>query len=232
MKKNIAIEQSAKTHYFYPLIILNIVFVMICVPTAGKIVDFFGTPLSISLFYFPFVYVISDVMTEVYGYAYARRALWYTILSQALMVSIFMIAAWWPASPVMDEQAANAFTIVLSQTPLLAIMGTIAVISGDFSNNYIVAKMKVWFKGHFLSLRLVTSTAVGQFINSLVFYVGALWFVIPWNDMIYSIIFGALTKTAIEVICLPFSIWLINKLKKAENLDVFDKETNFNPFKF
>jgi len=122
----------------FHFVIWNIFFVLVCLPTAGKMVDFFGTPISVAIFYFPFVYIISDVMTEVYGYAVARRTLWYTIFAQIFATLIFTLVL--IAPPAVSFTANDAFDTVLGAAPQITIFGTLAIFCGDVTNNYILAK--------------------------------------------------------------------------------------------
>ncbi len=214
----------------FPFVIWNIFFVLVCLPTAGKMVDFFGTPISVAIFYFPFIYIISDVMTEVYGYAVARRTLWYTIFAQILAAIVFTIVV--NVSPAESFTANDAFTTVLGAAPQITIFSTIAIFCGDVTNNYILAKMKLWTKGTLTSLRLVVSTIAGEGVNTAIFFTFGLWGFLPLDVLIQSIILGTLLKTAVEIVLLPATLRVIKYVKKVENIDHFDTDTNFNPFKF
>ena len=145
---------------------------LICIPTAGKLVDVLNTPLSVTIFYFPLVYVLSDVITEVYGYAIARRLLWYTIAAQLIATLVFQLAIAAPPSAVLRDN--QSYIDVLSGAPRLVLFGTLAIFSGDTVNNLVVAKMKVWCRGRFLPVRFVLSTFCGQLIDTTIFYVFAL----------------------------------------------------------
>ena len=101
-----------------------------------------GVPLSISIYYFPFVYIFADILTEVYGYAVARRVLWYCIFAQVAMTAIFQFVIFYPPSAVMKNN--QSYVDVLSTAPRLVLFGTLAMFAGDITNNYVLAKMKVW----------------------------------------------------------------------------------------
>ena len=221
---------AAATRYYYPLTILGVVFAIICIPTAGKMVDVFGIPLSIAIFYFPIIYVIADLMTEVYGYALARRALWYSIFSQILAVVVFACVALVPPSVIMQNN--EAFYHVLRQTPRIVGFGIVAIFVGDIVNNYIVAKMKLWNQGRYMAMRFVISTVAAELINTTIFFTCALGNIMPTNILLQSILLGTVAKTIVEIIMLPFTIMLTKWVKQAENLDVFDRNTDFNPLAF
>jgi queuosine precursor transporter len=215
---------------FLNLIILwNVVLALICIPTAGKLVDIFGTPLSVTIFYFPFLYVFSDVTTEVYGYAVARRVLWYTIAAQVFATAVFQFSIALPSSVVMRNN--QAFVDVLSTAPRLVFFGNIAVFAGDTVNNYVVAKMKVWSHGRRLPLRFVASTFLGQAVNTTIFYVFALG-TIPAGVLAKTILVETLISVAIAVVFLPGSLAVSSWLKRTEEVDFFDTDTDFNPLKF
>lgn len=159
------------------IILFDVSFAIVSIPTAGKLIDVMGIPLSISVYYFPFVYIFADVLTEVYGYAVARRVLWYCTFAQALMIAIFEFVIYYPPSAVMTNN--QSYVDVLSAAPRLVFFGALAMSSGDITNNYVLAKMKVWTKVRYMSGRFVMSTLRGQTVNTAVFYVFGLWGLIP-----------------------------------------------------
>src|SRR5258706_10976720 len=87
------------------IVLCNVFFAIVCIPTAGKLVDVAGVPLSISIYYFPFVYILADILTEVCGYAVARRVLWYCIFAQVAMTAIFQFAIFYPPSGGYEKQS-------------------------------------------------------------------------------------------------------------------------------
>jgi len=206
---------------------LNIVFQLISDVTAGKIIDVLGYPVSITILYFPIVYIISDVMTEVYGYAQARRVLWITMLCSVVAGLVYQLAVYIPPSVIFGQN--EAYQIVFGSVPRILVGGWIAVIVGDFLNNYVMAKMKVWSKGKFVWMRTIASTIVGQLANTSIFYLIALYAILPNNVLVISIISGWILKTLVEVILTPITLVVIAKVKKVEREDYFDKNTDFNP---
>src|SRR5260370_30305059 len=119
----------------------NVFFGIICIPTAGKLIDVMGIPLSISIYYFPFVYVFADIMTEVYGYAVARRVLWYCIFAQLLVIAIFEFVIFYPPSAGMTNN--QSYVDVLCVAPRLGLFGSLAMFTGDIANNYFLGRMKI-----------------------------------------------------------------------------------------
>ena len=114
----------------------------------------------------------------------------------------------------------------------LVLFGTLALFTGDIANNYVLARMKVWTNGRFISARFVTSTLCGQMVNTTVFYIFALWGMIPTHVLTKSIAVASLTKVSVELLFLPVTLKVSTWLKRIENVDYFDKGTNFNPLKF
>jgi queuosine precursor transporter len=212
------------------IVLWNVFFAIICIPTAGKLIDVMGIPLSISIYYFPFVYILADITTEVYGYAVARRVLWYCIFAQLLVIAIFEFVIFYPPSTVMTNN--QSYVDVLSVAPRLVLFGTLAMFAGDIANNYVLAKMKVWTNGRFISARFVTSTLCGQMVNTTVFYIFGLWGTIPTRVLTESILVATLTKVSVELILSPVTLRISLWLKRMENVDYFDRATNFNPLKF
>jgi uncharacterized integral membrane protein (TIGR00697 family) len=212
------------------IVLWNVFFAIICIPTAGKLIDVMGIPLSISIYYFPFVYIFADILTEVYGYAVARRVLWYCISAQLLTIVVFEFVISYPPSAVMTNN--QSYVDVLSAAPRLVLFGTLAMFAGDIANNYVLAKMKVWTTGRYISARFVTSTLCGQMVNTAVFYIFGLWKMIPTRVLTKSILIASLAKVTVELIVLPVTLKVSLWLKRVENVDYFDKTTNFNPLKF
>jgi uncharacterized PurR-regulated membrane protein YhhQ (DUF165 family) len=126
----------------------------------------------------------------------------------------------------------QSYVDVLSVAPRLVLFGTLAMFAGDIANNYVLAKMKVWTNGRYISARFVTSTLCGQMVNTTVFYIFGLWGMIATRVLTESIVVASLRKVSVEIILLPVTLKISLWLKKIENVDYFDNATNFNPLKF
>ncbi len=209
-------------------LVLNVTFQLISDATAAKIVLLFNFGVSVTVLYFPFTYIISDIITEVYGYACARRILWYTLFASVLAGIFYQIAVAVPAAPFFDD--GPAYKTVFGVIPRVLVGGWLAIFIGDISNNYVLAKLKVLTNGRFLWLRIIASTVVGQFLNTAVFYVIALGGVMSGNVLFKGIIAGWIMKTMVETLLTPVTYLIMNKVKKFEGVDYYDKDTNFNPF--
>jgi queuosine precursor transporter len=215
--------------YLNHILIWNLFFTVICIPTAGKLIDVGGIPLSISIYYFPFVYIFSDILTEVYGYAAARRVLWYSVAAQIAATLIFQFVVYYPPSAVMSNN--QSFVDVLSAAPRIVVFGTMAMFIGDIVNNYVLAKMKVLTKGKHIAARFVASTLLGQVVNTGFFYAFGLWSIMPLSALFMSVMMGSLIKVIVEIVMLPITLKVARFLKQAEAIDFYDEETDFNPLK-
>lgn len=219
-------EKSYKL--FGLLLALNITFQLVSDVTAGKIIQLFIFPVSVTVLYFPIVYLISDVMTEVYGYAKARKVLYLTLLASVIAGLIYQLVVYLP--PFVGFGANEAYATVFSIVPRVLLGGWIAVFAGDIVNNYIMAKMKVWQKGKDLWMRTIGSTIGGQFVNTVLFYTIALSGILPANVLIISILSAWGIKVVVEAVLTPVTYWVIARVKKIEGEDHYDTDTDFNPF--
>lgn len=210
------------------IVLLYVIFQLVCDVTAGKIVSFFGITVSVTAIYFPFTYLISDVLTEVYGYAIARKVLWRVMFASILAAILYQIAVYVPSAAGFEK--GQSYTDVLGQVPRILVFGWIAVFCGDIVNNYVMAKMKIITKGKHLWSRTIGSTVAGQAVNTAVFYIGALYGIIPTDLLISAIVSGWLLKSAVEIVFTPLTYAVTNFLKREEGVDHYDTNTRFNPF--
>jgi uncharacterized integral membrane protein (TIGR00697 family) len=207
---------------------LYITFQLISDVTAGKIISFFSFPVSATVLYFPITYIFSDILTEVYGYARARSVLWTVMICSILAGLIYSLVVILPPGEGFNNN--EAYSIVLGQVPRILIGGWLAVFSGDLTNDFVLAKMKLLTKGRYLWTRTIGSTIVGQFVNTVIFYIIGLFGILPLNILIQAIITGWIIKVIVEILFTPLTYYVVNRLKKSENIDYYDVKTNFNPF--
>lgn len=194
-----------------------------------KIFTVAGLNLPAGIILFPLAYLAGDILTEVYGYAAARRVIWSGLLSLLVGVAAYEIARHLPPADFYTNQ--EAFDATLSHVPRLVLASITAYLFGEFTNSYIVAKMKVATKGKLMPLRFVLSTVAGQAIDTAVFIVIAFSGVLAIEAMISVFLAGWAVKVAWEIIALPFAVPLVKWLKRVENVDHYDQGTNFNPLK-
>ena len=195
--------------------------------TAGKIAQVGIFTIPAPIFFFPITYILADILTEVYGYAKARSVVWMVVISAVIMAVLYSLVVFLP--PAVGFTANDAYTTILGQVPRIVFASLIAIFVGGIINDYTLAKMKIWTKGKHLWSRTISSTILGEGADTILFFLIALYGVIPTSLLISSIFSGWFIKVAVEVIMTPVTYIVINKLKKIENEDYYDTNTNFNP---
>lgn len=186
-------------------------------------------PFGAGILFFPVSYVIGDVLTEVYGYARARRVIWAGFA--ALLFMAFMAWVVVALPPAASWQGQAAYESVFGQVPRIVFASIIAFWAGEFANSYVLARMKLLTQGRHLWTRTIGSTVVGQGIDSLIFY--PLAFYGLWDNETLLIVLATqfALKVGWEVLLTPFTYAAVGWLKRREGVDVFDKGTDFNPFR-
>lgn len=220
--------QTKQYKYLGLITALYITFQLASDVTAGKLINFFGFPVSVTVIFFPITYIFADILTEVYGYGAARRVIWQVLLCSIIAGLAYQIAIILPAPAGFD--ASSAYARVLGSVPRILFGGWIAVWVGGLLNDYVLAKMKIWTHGRFLWTRTVGSTIVGEFANTVLFYGIALSGVLPSKLLLSSIVTGWVLKSLVEIVFTPWTYLVVFKLKTIENEDYYDRDTNFNPF--
>lgn len=200
------------------LIISNIV--------AVKISDFGGHYLDSGNIVFPVSYILGDVLTEVYGFRYARRIIWSAFIANAFAVLAIVAAGELPAAPFWEDQA--AYDAILGQAWRIVAASFVAFLAGEFSNSIVLSRLKLITNGRFLWLRTISSTVVGQGLDSVLFVMIAFagtgvpeLHVLIWETWVF--------KVAFEVLATPLTYAIVTFLKRAENLDTYDEKIDLNP---
>ena len=178
---------------------------------------------------FPLVYIFDDILTEVYGFKYSRRAIWTGFSVMLMAIFVFTVVRYLPGAREYHDQA--SYDAVLGFFPQIVIASLVAYLVGEFMNSFILAKLKIKFNGRQLWLRLVSSTFVGELFDTTIFAFIAFGTVLHGWDMFGYIMAGWLFKCAVEVIFLPVTYRVVNFLKKREGVDAYDRKTNFSPFR-
>ena len=192
---------------------------------------FLGEPLvfGAGILFFPLSYVIGDVLTEVYGYARARRVIWTGFAALIFMAFMAWVVVALPAAEGWEEQ--SAYEQVFGLAPRIVAASIIAFWAGELANAFVLAKMKLATQGRHLWTRTIGSTVVGQGVDSLLFY--PLAFLGIWEtDLVLTVMLSNyLLKVAWEALLTPVTYVVVGRLKNAEGLDVFDENTDFTPFR-
>lgn len=182
--------------------------------------------------FFPISYIFGDVMTEVYGFARARRAIWAGFAAMIFATAMSSLIIAMPASAASDYNKVlqPALETVFGNTWRIVVASMMAFWVGDFVNSYVMAKMKLWTEGRMLWTRTIGSTICGQSIDSLLFYPVAFYGIMDNHTLGALMLFNVLFKIGVEVLFTPITYWVVGRLKAAEGVDVFDRDTAFTPF--
>lgn len=218
----------AQFRHYEILVNVFVVVLLISNLVATKIVAIGEMRFSGALLLFPITYIFGDIFTEVYGYAGSRRAIWVGFFASVLMAVISGFIVRMPAAPEWPHQ--QAFEIVLGVVPRNVVASLIAFWAGEFTNSYVMAKMKVWSGGKMLWTRTIGSTVAGQAVDTML-VVSIIFAGSQSTAEIVRIIWSSyLAKVLYEAAATPLTYLIVNWLKRAEGVDVFDAETDFNPF--
>jgi uncharacterized integral membrane protein (TIGR00697 family) len=187
-------------------------------------------PFGAGILFFPVSYVIGDVLTEVYGYARARRCIWAGFCALIFMALMSWVVVALPPDASWGGQ--QAYEAVFGQVPRIVLASIVAFWAGEFVNSFVLAKMKLLTKGRHLWMRTIGSTVAGQAVDSAIFYPLAFWGAAGWtNELVVKVL---LTQWALKVgweaLLTPVTYAVVGWLKRREGVDVFDVGTNFTPF--
>jgi len=196
--------------------------------TAVKLINVGDFILPGAIIIFPITYIIGDVLTEVYGYAKARRVIWMGFLANIFAVATFAVVGVLPAAGFWGGQ--EAYDTILGATPRILSASLVAYLIGEFANAYVLSRLKVATEGRFLWVRTIGSTVVGQSLDSAIFIVIAFSGILPTPVLITTIVVQAVAKTAYEALATPLTYLVVGWLKRAEGIDTYDRDVRFNPF--
>jgi uncharacterized integral membrane protein (TIGR00697 family) len=226
-------------HRYYDLILAAFVVVLLCSNFigAGKaaVIDlpYFGPVIfGAGILFFPISYFFGDILTEVYGYAYDRRAVWAGFAALAFAAIMAQIVIALPVAPgEYMAQYQQGMISVFGNSWRIALASMLAFWCGSFVNSYVLAKLKIWTQGRFLWVRTIGSTAFGELVDSSLFYVLAFYGIWPIQELIQVALVQYVLKTSWEVLATPLTYWVVGALKRKENVDHYDIHTNFTPFR-
>jgi queuosine precursor transporter len=219
-----------RTYKYYDLVMAAFVTVLLCSNLIGasKVCTLWGFTFGAGVLFFPISYIFGDVLTEVYGYARSRKVVWagFGAMIFASFMTWFVLSL--PPAEGWVHQA--AFKTVFGGTPRIVVASLIAYFAGEFTNSYVLAKMKIRTQGRFLWMRTIGSTIVGEGIDSLIFYPLAFWGLWPNELVIKVLISNYMIKVFWETVMTPVTYQVVGFLKRAEKEDYFDYDTRFTPF--
>lgn len=220
MEKNYKYLGAISVFFVSVLLISNV--------ASTKIVDFKYFTFDGGTLLFPLSYIFGDILTEVYGYKRSRGVIWLGFFMALLMSLIFIIVGKLPSAVGWDNQA--AYDAILGLTPRIVAASLVAYFFGEFSNSFVLAKMKIWTSGRWLWTRTIGSTVVGELVDSTLFILIAFVGILPNSLLITLIVSNYVFKTLVEVLFTPVTYRVVKFLKQKEGEDYYDRDTNFNPF--
>jgi len=231
-------EAAAPRHFrYYDLIMAAFVAILLLSNLIGASKPSYVTLPGIGewkfgagVLFFPISYVIGDVLTEVYGFARARRVIWTGFAALAFMAFMAWVvvalppAKDWPNQPAYEAVFGNSWRIVLASMTAFWV--------GEFANSFVLARMKVWTQGRMLWTRTIGSTFIGQGLDSLIFYPLAFYGLAGWpTELLVQVVISQwLIKTTWEALLTPITYVVVGWLKRREGVEVFDTATDFSPF--
>lgn len=229
-----AIEGRRLRYYDYCMAAFAVILICANLIGAGKVATV-ELPLlgaltfGAGILFFPLSYVLGDVLTEVYGYARARRVVWVGFAAAVFAAAMAAFIVWIP--PAADWQGQDALAAVLGQAPRIFAASILAFWAGEFANAFVMARMKLLTKGRFLWTRTIGSTVVGQGVDTLLFYPLAFWGVWEAKLILTVMLANYLLKVGWEAALTPVTYKVVGAMKRAEGLDVYDVATDFTPFR-
>ena len=227
-------QQPSSTPNAYRWYTAVVALFVTCLITANiiavKPVQVGGLIFPAAVVIFPLAYILGDILTEVYGYTRARQTIWIGFGCNLVAVAAIWLAGRLPAAGFWPDQA--AYEAILGFTPRLLVASFIAYLIGEFLNSFVLAKLKVRTAGRHLWLRTISSTLVGELADSIVFISVAFLGVWPGDQMLTAVVTQWMIKVTYEIIATPLTYGVVGWLKRAEGVDVYDRATDFTPFKF
>ena len=221
---------ASRSPQYYDLIMAAFVAVLLCASFMGpaKVADVGGIHFGAATLFFPLSYLFGDILTEVYGYARARRVVWagFAALLFGSLAAAIIVAL--PPAQNWPHQA--AYETVFGATWRVALASMLGFWAGEFCNAYVLAKLKIKTAGRHLWLRTIGSTLVGEGIDTLIFFPVALYGILPDGLLVSIMLTNYVIKCGWEILATPLTYTVVGALKRAEGQDYFDDQTNFSPF--
>ncbi|MES2765064.1 MAG: queuosine precursor transporter [Bacteroidota bacterium] len=215
---------------YYDLLMAAFVTVLICANMIGaaKIVTLWGFTFGAGILFFPLSYLFNDILTEVYGYKHSRKVIWAGFIALVFASLMALLIVGLPPAAGWNDQA--AYETVFGGTWRIVLASLIAFWAGEFVNSFVLAKLKVKTEGKFLALRTIASTVFGDAVDSLIFYPIAFYGVFS-NDLLITVMLtNYVLKVLWEVLATPITYKVVGFLKRREQEDYYDVNTDFNPF--
>ena len=197
---------------------------------AVKLIQVWGHPLFAAIVVFPMTYILGDILTEVYGFRFARRVIWLGFLCNSLAVLGFWLGGLLPPAVFWGGQ--EAYQTILGSTPRILAASLAAYLVGEFSNSLVLSRMKVATRGRWLWTRTIGSTVIGEGVDSLVFATGALAGTLPGSVLLDVLLTQWIAKVLYEAAATPLTYAVVDWVKRHEGIDTYDRQVSLNPLAF
>lgn len=220
--------QLQQAKYLLPMSMLFTAVLLISNTVAVKITQIGPFTFDAATLLFPIAYIFGDLLTEVYGYKTTRRIIRYAIYAQILMALVYAAVQYLPAAVFWDAQA--SYESILGVVPRIVCASLIAFFAGELANAYIMSRMKVRSAGKYLWKRTISSTVVGQGIDTVLFVFIAFAGTMALPELYAMLVSNYIFKVAYEIFATPLTYIAVDTLKKKEQIDVYDTDINYNPF--
>ncbi len=231
-----AAKQQSRQYRYYDFVMAAYVCILLCSNLIGPAKEtsihlpIVGTVTFLSgVLFFPISYIFGDILTEVYGYGRDRRVVWAGFGALAFASVMAFVVVHLPPS---DASRANqaAVEAIFGNTPRIVVASIVAFLCGTFINSYVLAKMKIFTQGRWLWTRIVGSTLCGELVDSVIFYFVAFYGRMPASHLAAIMFTQYALKSGWEILATPLTYRVVAYLKKVENEDYYDTDTNFTPF--
>lgn len=214
--------------YFLAIAVTFITLLLAANILAQKIISIWTFNVTAAAIIYPMTYVISDTITEVYGYAYLRQVIWMALYANVVMALLLEAGILLPSASIYHEQP--AFAAILGHTPQIVIASLVSYLFGEFINGFFLSKLKVLTEGKHLWMRTIASTSIGQAVDTIIFTFIAFYGIFSFKQMQGLMIAVYVSKVLYAIIATPLIYGLSSFLKQREQVDAFDTDVHFNPF--
>lgn len=226
--EEIAVKPQTNSNNIMIIAILYCTFLILSNLVSAKIVDIAGYNITAALIFFPATYIFDDILTEVYGFKVSRRVIWMGLIANAIITFGALLAISLPAASFWPNQ--QAYQIVFTASLRIFLASSAAYLCGEFINSILLAKLKILTSGKYLWLRVISSTATGVGLDTLIFSIAAFAGTMPAKILFQLFLVMYIFKVSYEIIALPLTYRITRYLKQIDNIDYYDTKTKFNPF--
>lgn len=218
----------AHSKYILYISMIFVAVLLIANTVATKVVAIGLFTVTGGILVFPISYIFGDILTEVYGFKATRKIIWTGFGTLILMSLVYWLVQILPAAPFWQNQ--GAYDVILGSVPRIVLGSIIGYFAGEFTNSYVVSKMKIWTNGEHLWSRIIGSTVAGEAVDTALFTTVAFAGILPGTALISIAISGYSLKVAYEIIAMPITYQIVAWLKRAEGIDTYDRGISYSPF--